>query len=139
MKNNPRKIITIVAVLAMVQVSCKKDYANPNAATEDQVFSSPKGLTGVVVGLQRVFTLQRASNLYNLVTVNGLTTNELIVVNPGNTGEVQLATGGNSVDGNNSILTTFWTNLNKVIYDADKVISSAAGLSDKNYASGLIA
>ncbi len=141
MKNNMRKILTI-AVLAsttIVQWGCKKDFVNPNAATDDQVFSSPKGLTGVVVGLQRIYTLGRASNLYNLVTINGLTTNELFVVNPGNTAEVQISTGGNSVDGNNAMLTTFWTNLNKVIYDADKVISAAAGLSDKNYASGLIA
>ncbi len=118
---------------------CKKDYANPNAATAEQVFSSPKGLTGVAVGLQRVHTLGRGSNLYNTFTVNGLTTNELIVVNTGNTSEVQLATGGNAVDGNHATLTTFWTNLNKTIYDANNVIANAKNLADKNYASGLIA
>lgn len=141
MKNNITKALTIAALAstAIFQSGCKKDYVDPNRASDEQVFSSPKGLTGVVVGLQRVYTLGRASNLYNIITVNGLTTNELIVVNTGNTGEVQLATGGNSVDGNNSILTTYWTNLNKVIYDADKVIASAKNLSDKNYASGLIA
>jgi len=121
------------------QTGCTKDFKNPNAATDDQVFSSPVGLTGVAIGLQRVYTLGRGSNLYNSFTVNGLTTNELIVVNTGNTSEVQLATGGNAVDGNHATLTTFWTNLNKVIYDADKVIESAKNLSDKNYASGLIA
>jgi hypothetical protein len=83
--------------------------------------------------------LGRASNLYNLVSINGLTTNELIVVNTGNTAEVQLAAGGTSVDGNHSMLTTFWSTLNKVIYDADKVITNAGNLSDKSYASGLIA
>lgn len=134
------KITTAVMIgAAMLPASCTKDYTDPNKATEDQVFTSPKGLTGVAVGLQRTYALGRASNLYNHVTVNGLTTNELIVVNPGNTGEVQLATGGNTVDGNNSILTTYWTNLNKVIYDADKVITNAKNLADKNYASGLIA
>lgn len=133
---------TLMAALgctALVQSGCKKDFTNPNAATDEQVFSSPKGLTGVVVGLQRVYTLGRGSTLYNLITVNGLTTNELFVVNPGNTSEVQLGTGGTAVDGNNSMLTTFWTTCNKVVYDADKVIASAQLLSDKNYASGLIA
>jgi hypothetical protein len=141
MKNKFLKIVTVVAFTStvIVQPGCRKDFNNPNAAPDDKVFSSPVGLTGVVVGLQRVYTLGRASNLYNLVTINGLTTNELIVVNTGNTAEVQLAAGGNSVDGNHAMLTTFWTNLNKVIYDADKVISNAAGLTDKNYASGLIA
>ena len=95
--------------------------------------------SGVAVGLQRVYTLGRAATLYNLVTINGLLTNELIVVNTGNTAEVQLAAGGTNVDGNNSVLTTFWTNCNKTIYDADKVIDNAKNLADKNYASGLIA
>jgi len=116
----------------MVQSGCKKDYTDPNKAMEDDLFANPTkaGLSGVATGLQRVYTLGRASNLYNLVTVNGLLTNELIVVNPGNTAEVQLATGGTAVDGNNAVLTTFWTNLNKVIYDADRVITSAKTLGD---------
>jgi len=141
MKNKLIKSALAAALFctAVVQSGCKKDFTNPNAATDEQVFSSPVGLTGVVVGLQRVYTLGRGSTLYNLVTINGLTTNELIVVNPGNTGEVQLASGGNSVDGNNSILTTYWTTCNKAVYDADKVIASAKNLADKNYASGLIA
>jgi hypothetical protein len=141
MKNNIKNILAIAALVstAVVPTGCKKNYTDPNKATEAQVFSSPKGLTGVVVGLQRVYTLGRASNLYNLVTINGLTTNELLVVNTGNTAEVQLAAGGTNVDGNHSMLTTFWTNCNKVIYDADLVINNAKNLSDKNYASGLIA
>lgn len=133
---------TVIAALCctvFVQTGCKKDFSNPNAATEDQVFSSAKGLTGVAVGLQRVYTAGRGSTLYNLITINGLTTNELIVVNTGNTAEVQLAAGGTAVDGNHTMLTTFWTTCNKVVYDADKVINSARSLADKNYASGLIA
>jgi starch-binding outer membrane protein, SusD/RagB family len=141
MKNNIIKIVTIGAFIstAIVQSGCKKDYSNPNAATDEQVFSSPKGLTGVAVGLQRLYTLGRGSTLYNLVTINGLTTNELIVVNTGNTAEVQLAGGGTLVDGNHTMLTTFWTTCNKAVYDADKVIDNAKNLSDKNFASGLIA
>ncbi len=141
MKNNIIKIVMIgaIASTAIVQSGCKKDFTNPNAATDEQVFSSAKGLTGVVVGLQRVYTLGRGSTLYNLVTINGLTTNELIVVNTGNTAEVQLAAGGTAVDGNHTMLTTFWTTCNKVVFDADKVIANAKTLADKNYASGLIA
>jgi len=141
MKNKVIKSSIVVAVFAgaLLPIGCKKDYTDPNRATDEQVFSSAKGLTGVVTGLQRVYTLGRASNLYNHITINGLTTNELIVVNTGNTAEVQLAAGGTNVDGNNSMLTTYWTNLNKVIYDADKAIESAKTLSDKNFASGLIA
>lgn len=140
MKKTINKYAVSVALIALLgSVGCKKDFIDPNRATEEDVFSSPKGLTGVVVGLQRTYTLGRASTLYNSVTINGLTTNELIVVNTGNTAEVQLATGGTSVDGNHAMLTTFWTSNNKVIYDANKVLASAVNLEDKNYASGLIA
>jgi starch-binding outer membrane protein, SusD/RagB family len=141
MKNNIKHIAIIIALAGTVIVpsGCKKNYTDPNKAIEDQVFNSPKGLTGVVIGLQRVYTLGRGSTLYNLVSINGLTTNEMIVQNTGNTAEVQLAGGGNLVDGNHTMLTTFWSTCNKVIYDADKVIANANNLVDKNYASGLIA
>jgi len=141
MKNKNIKHVTIAALLCvtLLQLGCKKDYIDPSRANEEQALTTPRGLTGVAVGLQRVYTLGRGSTLYNLVTINGLTTNELIVVNPGNTAEVQLAAGGTAVDGNHTMLTTFWTTCNKVIYDADLVIANAKNLADKNYASGLIA
>jgi len=118
--------------------SCKKNYINPNAATDAQVFSTPQGLTGVVVGLQRVYTAGRASSLYNRVTINGLVTKELLVINQGNTGEYQFQVGGGSVDGTNTLAGGLWTTSNKIIYDADKVIAGAQGLADRGYASGLI-
>ncbi len=124
---------------AVIAVSCKKDYTDPNTAGEEEVFNSVKGLTGVTVGLQRVYTLGRASSLYNTITVDGLLTNELFVVNTGNTEEVLLGLGGTSVDPANAVIGTFWSSNNKVIYDANKVILNAANLADKNYASGLIA
>lgn len=141
MKNKYLKTGFIFAAFfaAMIPFGCKKDFTDPNRATDEQVFSSAKGLAGVVTGIQRVYTLGRASTLYNLVTINGLTTNELIVVNTGNTAEVDLALGGIAVNSNHTMLTTFWTTCNKVIYDADKVIASAKNLNDKNFASGLIA
>lgn len=128
----------MMAHLAILHSSCKKDYTDPSRANEEQALNTPRGLTGVAIGLQRVYTLGRASTLYNSVTINGLTTNEMIVVNSGNTAEVQLAAGGTAVDGNHSMLTTFWSSNNKVIFDADKVITNAATLSDQGYASGLI-
>jgi len=131
-------ILGMGAMLLLFPTSCKKDYINPNAATDVQVFSSPQGLTGVAVGLQRVYTAGRASSLYNRVTINGLVTKELTVLNQGNTGEYQLQLGGGSVDGTNSLMSGLWTSSNKIIYDADKVIEGAKALADKNYASGLI-
>lgn len=133
-----KQLLYILIAGSVITSSCKKDFVNPGAATDDQVFSSPQGLTGVTTGLQRVYTAGRASSLYNRIALDGLLTNQLIVLNQGNTAEFQLQTGGGSVDGTNTILGGLWTSSNKIIYDADKVISSAESLPDKAYASGLI-
>ena len=128
-------LLTTVAFLS----ACNKEYLNPNAATADQVLTSAKGLTGVTVGLQKNFSTTRAGVLYAAITLNGLTTNELISINTGNTNEERLAAGGVQVDGTNTILLNVWAGANKIIFDADNVINNAANLPDKNYAAGLIA
>lgn len=132
-------IYGLLLLITVAQTACKKDYVNPNAATDGQVFSSPQGLTGVATGLQRLYTAGRASSLYNRTAISGLLTNELVVLNVGNTGEAQLQTGGGSVDGTNNLLGGLWISSTKILYDADKVLSGAAALGDKSYASGLIA
>ncbi|MDN3586546.1 RagB/SusD family nutrient uptake outer membrane protein [Pedobacter aquatilis] len=119
--------------------ACNKEYLNPNAATAEDVLTSAKGLTGVTVGLQKNFSTTRAGVLYASITLNGLTTNELISINTGNTNEERLVAGGVQVDGTNTILLNVWAGSNKIIFDADNVINNATNLPDKNYASGLIA
>lgn len=141
MKNLRSKYIAYAFLLtaATFTTACNKEYLNPNGATSDDVLVSAKGLTGVTVGLQRNFSTTRAGLLYAAITVNGITTNELISINTGNTAEERLMAGGVQVDGTNTILLNVWTSANKIIYDADNVINNAANLADKNYAAGLIA
>ena len=131
-------LIVGTASVMLSTTSCKKNYSNPNAATSDQVFSSTTGLTGVAVSLQRTYALTRAGSIYNIVTANGFTTNELILLNAGNTAEYQLSVGGGTVDGTNTIMANIWANASKIIYDANNVIDGAGKIADKNYASGLI-
>jgi starch-binding outer membrane protein, SusD/RagB family len=126
-------------VAMMLSVSCKKDFTDPGRATEDQVFTTPKGLTGVAVGLQRIYSAGRASSLYNIVSIDGLLTRQDTLLNAGNLPEAQLTAGGNAVDGTNTMLAGLWTSSNKIIYDADLVIANAKNLGDKGFASGLIA
>jgi starch-binding outer membrane protein, SusD/RagB family len=127
-----------MAVTFFTVSSCTKDYDNPSAVTSDQAFNSPQGMTGVATGLQRLYTAGRASSLYNKVAIDGLLTGQLIVLNQGNTSEYQLQQGSGSVDGTNTILGGLWTSSNKIIFDADRVLTNAKQLGDKNYASGLI-
>ena len=140
MKHQHIKIILfgLLLVIAISETSCKKDFSNPSAVQADNAFSSAQAMTGVAIGLQRLYTAGRGSSLYNRIALNGLLTNELIVLNQGNTSEYQLQLGSGSVDGTNTILGGLWTTSNKIIFDADNVINSAASLGDKSYASGLI-
>jgi len=131
-------VLGLLVLLFLSETSCKKNYTNPAAVPEDQAFSSPQAMTGVAIGLQRLYTAGRASSLYHRVSVNGLLTNELIVLNQGNTGEYQLQLGSGSVDGTNTLMGGLWTTSNKIIFDAGNVIKNAVNLGDKGYASGLI-
>ncbi len=136
MKKIIQPIIYTGLATAMIFIAgCKKDYTNPSAATSAQVLSAAKGLAGVAVGLQRTYA---ANVSYGLSDANGLTTNETILLNAGNTSELQFSTGGAAVDGTNALLGNLWSATNKVIYDANNVINGASQLSDKGYASGLI-
>ncbi len=117
---------------------CQKNFTDPNNASDQAVFTSTRGITGVAVGLQRNYTAGRASSLFNRVTADGFITKQFFIVNRGNIPEDQLERGGGFVDGTNTILAGLWTSSNKIIFDANNVITAANGLGDKNYASGLI-
>jgi hypothetical protein len=128
-------IYSSLAVVLLMGTGCKKDFQNPNAATSEQVLSSAKGLMGTAIGIQRTYSLNVAPGIAD---ANGFVTRELILMNAGNTSELQLNTGGTAVDGTNALLGNIWTTANKCIYDANNVINGAVQLGDKGYASGLI-
>lgn len=129
----------ILALMLIQAVSCKKNYTDPSKAPVEDALTTARGLTGVAVGLQRVYTFQRASSLYTQITTDGFATRQLNIINQGNTAEYQLFLGGTAVDGTNTILAGLWINSNKIIFDANNVLRNAPALADKGYASGLIA
>lgn len=134
-----KKIIAGICIFStLLSASCKKDFTSPSAANEEDVFTSTQAVTAVAVGLQRIYSSGRSGSMYSLVTANGFTTKELLLRNQGNIPELQLSTGGGSVDGTNTILGNLWTNSNKIIFDANRVITYAKTMDDKAYASGLI-
>ncbi|MBE9600502.1 RagB/SusD family nutrient uptake outer membrane protein [Pedobacter sp. MC2016-24] len=139
MKRNYIYKITCALLVLVIGASCKKEYRNPSGANSGDVLTTAKGLTGVTVGLHKIYIAGRLGIYYNSVSSVGFVTNEIILMNSGNIPELQLATGGNSVDGTNTILLNLWTYCNKTIFDADNVINNAGNLPDKTYASGLIA
>ncbi len=126
------------AAMLLTTTSCKKDYTDPAKAPQQDVFTNAAAMTAVSAGLQRTYSLSRASSLYNIISTNGLVTHELNLLNAGNLPEAQLSTGGIAVDGTNTILAGLWTSSNKIVYDANNVIAGSSVLPDKTYANGLI-
>jgi hypothetical protein len=133
------KKILLIILSGVSLVGCKQDFTNPGAIGDTDAFSTPRGLAGVAVGLQSVYSNGRLSPVYNGITAAGALTNEFRLMNAGNIDEFQLFTGGAVVDNLNGIVGNMWTWNNKIIYDADNVINGANKLGDKAYASGLIA
>lgn len=140
MKIYKSKIIFNISFIILLFniIACKKNFTDPSRASQEQTLSTIRGLNGVAVGLQRIYTLGRASSLYNKITADGFVTNQFFIVNRGNSAEDQLERGGGAIDGTNTIMAGLWTSSNKIIYDANNVINAAKGLNDKGYASGLI-
>jgi len=134
-----KKYIIYLICATFLIASCNKEFTNPGSVDSDRALSSDKAITAVAIGLQRIYVSGRLGSLFNTSTISGFATNEVTLLNAGNLPELQLSTGGSSVDGTNSILSNLWTTSNKIIYDADLVIAGAANLGDKGYASGLIA
>jgi starch-binding outer membrane protein, SusD/RagB family len=134
-----KKIILILLFGSLLLASCKQDFENPNAPLFDQVYGSVRGITSAAISLQRTYTLGRNGVVYTSIIANGSLTNEFRLINAGNVDEAALFNGGGQVDNLNGIVNNLWIQCNKVIWEADNVINAAGKISDKNYASGLIA
>jgi hypothetical protein len=136
MKTIINKITTLSLGTVLIFASCTKDYKNPNAASQPDVFASPKGITGVAVSLQRTYSLTVHSSMMSSCA---LSTNEALIVNVGNVSEALLFNGGASVDGNNGLIGNVWISNCKLIYDANTVIDAAVkNIPDAAYRSGVI-
>src|SRR5262245_52196215 len=132
-----KKISFALLLVIAVGSSCKKNFVDPGKPTDANVFSSPKTMTSVAVGLQRVYSLGRAASLYNRVVIDAFTTYQYNILNQGNTAEYQLYLGAAAVDGTNTIIAALWTSSNKVLYDAQQIFNNMDQVvTDKSYASG---
>jgi len=128
---------SILALLVLSFAGCDKNYSDPSRATQDNVNTSTKGLTGVAVSLQSRYAAGRG-NIYNTITMSGFLANELVLLNQGNTAELQLSLGRASLDGANTVLGNLWSNSNKIIFDANLVITNSEAFPDKSLVSGLV-
>jgi starch-binding outer membrane protein, SusD/RagB family len=128
-----KKIKYLLVIIAAVSFlsSCKKDYKNPNQATDAEVFANPDALSRVIVGIKLRYAVS-SSPVYQAISASALSTKEGAVLNAGNADLAQLENGGNNLAPNNGVITSLWATTNLVGSEAQKVINGAVSIGDVN-------
>jgi starch-binding outer membrane protein, SusD/RagB family len=130
MKKRILSIAVLATSLMLTQSSCIKEYTDPSSITEAQATSSAEGVAGLINGLQSRYTVGRQSPLYQSFSASGLVTNELKVLNVGNTDEVNFASGLGSVQPSNSGVAQLWAQSFLMIGEANLVINNTKVTAD---------
>lgn len=131
MKN--KILIASIVVLSVLLSSCnKEEYTNPSQASDTSVITDANGIIALCNGLQYRYSVGRQSPIYTTITANGLTTNELIVLNAGNTDELYLQSGGATLLGNNAVMSNLWEQSNIIKANANFVLNNVGVISDPN-------
>jgi starch-binding outer membrane protein, SusD/RagB family len=128
-------IYSILLVFGLA--SCYEEYMNPSATSEEQATATVEGLISLSNGLQSKYTTGRLSPVYNAIAGAGLSTKGLKVLNPGNTDEVQLEGGGNSVATSNAIVRNLWEQDNLVKANSELILENLDVATDAGIRSGL--
>lgn len=125
--------IGLLAILTTA-VGCKKEYSNPNAPTEDEVYNSADGMTRAIVGIKNRYAVNTygPASIYQAISASGLSTKEVAVLNAGNADLAQLEIGGSNVAPNNGVITSLWTTTNIVSSEAQKLIDNSDKVGDIN-------
>ena len=137
MKNIFVKSFLLALVVTTGLSSCQQEYLNPSSASETQVVSDVDGLVALANNLPLRYSVGRQSPGYTIITVGGLTTRELTVLNAGNLDEDQLQRGGLGVDGANAVSRNLWAQLNLVKGNSDLILNNLSKVSDPGFKSGL--
>lgn len=133
-------IITALLFLTLTQNACNQEYLNPSSASEQQVINSPDGLVTLINGMQFRYTIGRAGVIYNAVAASGLASRELRVLNAGNTDELFMEQGLQSVQGSNAVIRNLWTSAQLTRNTADIVLANADRVvTDAGLRSGIVA
>ena len=130
-----KKLLNIILLSALLTtVGCKKEYLNPNAPTQEEVFSSTDGMIRVIVGIKNRFAVNTygTASIYQAISASGLSTKELFVQNAGNADLAQLENGGNNLAPNNGVIGGLWSTSNIVNSEAQKLINGSENVGDVN-------
>ncbi len=123
----------LTTVLAIT--SCETDFENPNAATDDQVFSSREGILAATIGMQELYS---TSGVRYIVEAPAITTREAGITTTFQN-MIDLEDGGDIPNTNSNVI-GLWTTMLRVIGIAEDISANAATIEiDPGTQSGLIA
>ncbi|WP_435622848.1 hypothetical protein [Flagellimonas sp.] len=135
MKNSIKYFIICVS-LTIGLFSCETDFDNPNAATEDQVFSSREGIFAAAVGLQQLYS---TTGVRWIVETPAITTREGGITTTFQN-MIELEDGGTALPNFNSNVQGLWATMLRVVKIAEDIEANAANIDlDPGTQSGLIA
>ena len=130
---------TLAAWMLTVSSCEQKEYLNPSSASETQVITDVYGLISLANGLQYRYSVGGAGVTYSMISANGLTTKELLVLNAGNTDLDLLGKGSGNVQGNNAIVSNLWAQSHLTKSNADIILKNINVAADPALKSGLTA
>ncbi|MBK8698971.1 MAG: RagB/SusD family nutrient uptake outer membrane protein [Saprospiraceae bacterium] len=121
-----------VLVAALLLASCAKDeYLNPSQASEESVVKDINGLIALANGLQQKYTVSRVSPVYSYITASGLSAGELLVLNAGNTDEVNLQAGQANLISNNAVISRLWEQSHLLKANANIILDNLSNVGDE--------
>jgi hypothetical protein len=123
----------LFALLFICSVGCKKQFDNPNAASLSNIPFTPEGLVNLMVGIKNRFAVNSSAGggaVFQAITMNGFTTDEIFSGPGGNLDFNQLATGGQSITTNNSVLADLWSSCLLVNYHASLILENITTIND---------
>ncbi|MEM8763689.1 MAG: hypothetical protein AAGD88_07750, partial [Bacteroidota bacterium] len=114
----------LLVSLVMVTISCETDFNNPNAATEDQVFSSREGIFAAAVGLQQLYS---TTGVRWILETPAITTREGGITTTFQN-MIELEDGGAELPNFNSNVQGLWSSMLRVMKIAEDIERSAANI-----------
>lgn len=107
----------------LATTSCETDFDNPNAATDEQLFSSREGILAASVGMQQLYS---TTGLRWMVETPAITTREVAITSTFQN-LIDLESGGD-IPNNTSNIEGLWSTMLRVIGIAEDVVVEAESL-----------
>jgi starch-binding outer membrane protein, SusD/RagB family len=130
-------VLSFLAVLTITISSCKKEFLNPNNATETEILKTREGLFNASVGLKQYYT---ANALGSLIITTGCTSREIRGISTFQN-VIDLELGGSNLPNDNSSLNGLFFSMMRTMRIADDIIANAGAVfaTDDSTRNGILA